>query len=237
MDRQERKQIKHDEFVDTTFKVFQYLEDHPKPFLYGAIAIVLAVVGVFAARMLAHSWSESAAQKLSRGQAALEAQVTTSEAPRPNDPYRPVFASAEARAREAATRLEEAAKSGSSAGMIAKYLRGVALLQAGDAAGAVAHLEEAAQALGSDPSVGVAVRAALAEGYSAAGRGDKSIESWKALAGEGSGYPRDLALAGLGRALERAGKRDEAKSTFQQIVDSFPSSAAANTARAALARL
>ncbi len=237
MDRLDRKQIKHDEFVESTFKVFQWFETHPKPFLIGAAALVVATVAVWGVTRLTASSANSSADLLARGQAALDAPVAVGEAPKPDDPYRPSFASDAERAKKAAARLGEAAdKAGGSAAKVASYLQGIALVEAGDGPAAVKALEAALSKLGSDPTLGGSVKSGLAQAYEMAGQADKAAATWKGLATDAS-FPKDVALTGLGRALEKQGKKDEAKATYRQVVDQFPGSPMASSVKSALERL
>ncbi len=237
MDRLDRKQIKHDEFVESTFKVFQWFEAHPKPFLIGAAALVVATVAVWGVTRLTASSANSSADLLARGQAAFDAPVAVGEAPKPDDPYRPTFSSDTERAKKAAARLAEAAdKAGGSAGKVAAYLQGIALVEAGDGPGAVKVLEGAASSLGGDATLGGPVKSGLAHAYELAGQADKAADTWKGLTTDAS-YPKDVALTGLGRALEKQGKREDAKAAYKQVVDQFPGSPMSAAAKSALERL
>jgi tetratricopeptide (TPR) repeat protein len=236
MDRQVKEQLKHDEFLEGSAKVFHWLERNPKPFLYGAGAVVAAVALGWGVSQYLERRAHNAADMLAQGTAALNAPVVTTEAPRPNDEFRPTFANDAERAKQAAARLEKAAGAGGATGSVALYLRGVALIESGDGAGAVKALEEAQGRLGGDATLGDPVRAALAQAYAAAGQHDKSAEAWRALSTSG-GYPKELALTGLAEALEKAGKTSEARATYEQIVREFGTSPVAAGARAAIARL
>ncbi|MFN7965144.1 MAG: tetratricopeptide repeat protein [Acidobacteriota bacterium] len=236
MDRVERKQLKQDEFVETTRTLVHRIEDNPKPWLYGAVGVVAVVAVSLVVNWLISGQSTKASDLLTRGQAAMVAPVG-GEAPRPNDPYRPVFSSEAERAKAAIDRLNEASGSGV-LGESARYLHGVALLESGDAAGAVRELETAASSLGSDVSLGPIVRAALAGAYSANNQHDKALEVYTTLAADTNGwYPRDLALAGKARAQEAKGQKADAKGTWEQLIDLFPQSSLVTDARSAVERL
>lgn len=236
MDRTERHDLKHDKFVEQTWSLYEWVETHPKPLLGGMIAIVAVVLAAWGISEYMQSRGRASADLLSQGQAALMAPVTTEQPAKPNDPYRPIFANDQQRAKEAAQRLEKAAGSGTR-GAMAQYLRGVALLQAGDAKAAVTALQEAENRLDSDPTLGTSVKAAHAEALEASGQADKAAEAWRALSATDSGFPTDVALTGLGRALAKAGKKDEARTALNRVVTEFPQSAAAENAQRVLASL
>ncbi len=237
MDRLQRKKIKHDELVDSTLKIFQYLEDHPKPFIYGVVGLVLAVVGGWAVVALVRTWSGKASDRLAQGMAALDAPLAGTSPARPDDPYRPVYSSTKERGLQAAERLARAARSNGTTGNVAEYLRGAALLEAGEPAQAVDALEKAVERLKNDLTLAGPAKAVLAQAYDRAGSLDKAAQTWRELAGQQSGYPRDVALAELGRTLERAGKRDEAKTVLKELLDLYPNSPMAADARASLNQL
>ena len=237
MDRQERKKIKQDEFVEQTWNVLAYVEEHPKAFLYGAAALVVAIVAIWSATGIVKRYAAKSSDALLRGQTALEAPVARAAA-RPSDPYARVFSSVQERARVAAQRLAEAEKGHGAPSLVAIYLRGVALLEGGDAAGAAKELETADAKLGNDPTLGSSIKAALAQAYAQSGQAAKAADIWRALVGAPGGYPRELALYGLGQALEGAGRADEAKAAYRQALDAGgEDGAAATSAKAALSRL
>ncbi len=236
MDRLDRKKIKQDEFVDWTMRLFQHMEENPRPYVLGAIAVIVAIVGGFGL----HAWSrhraEEAADLFARAQAALEAPLARDEAPRPDDPYRPTFASPEERLAEALERLEAAESAPTPLGDLALWLHGQALLEQGKAEDAVAEMREAADRLGDDPTMGGPVKASLAKALAAAKKFDESAALWEALTDAESGYPGDLAWEGLAKVREAKGDTEGAKEAWQQVLDLYPESPVAAAARLALGR-
>lgn len=234
MDRMDRKKIKHDELVDSTMKVFQYLEEHPKPFIYGALALVGVVVAGWSVMAVVRGWSGKAADRLAQGIAALEAPIAAAQPAHPDDPYRPTFSNEKQRGLEAAERFAKAARAGGTTGAVAEYLRGVALLEGGEAGKAVEALEAACGRLKDDVTLGGPCRGMLARAYEQSGATDKAVQAWRDLAAPQADFPRDLALAELGQTLERAGKREEAKVVFKELVDLYPNSPVAAQAKSSL---
>lgn len=236
MDRIERKKIKQDEFVSEGLRVFEWIEQHPTLLLGAAGAFVALVVGFWGVSSYLRSREAKAADLLARGQAALEAPVVRTGA-KPEDAYSPSFSTPEERSRVSAERLASAAAGGGKPSRLASYLEGVALLERGDAGGAIAALEPAVDELRNDDTARPLARAVLASAYSQAGQLEKALTLWQALGEEGSGYPRDLALLGLARTHEASGQTEQARKAWQEIVDSHPSSPVRTEASEALARL
>lgn len=234
-ERLDRKKIKQDEFVDSTMKVFEFIENHPRPFLFGVLGVVVACAAVWGGMQLAAAWDNRNAERLGRGFIAFSAPIDREKAK--DDPSQPIFRTVADRGRKAAALLDEAAGGSGNPAKVARYLKGVALLDAGDATGAVKELETAREAWRQDSTLGGPVTAALANAYEAAGRVDKAIDTWNQLAGGSAGFPKEMALAGLGRAQEKAGKTGEAKETYRKIISQYPGSPAASQAQEAISRL
>lgn len=238
MDRLERKQIKHDAFVDGTMSFVERLEHNPKPFLYGAVAVLAAFFGTLGIFKLVEARGEAKSEAFARAQAALFAPVVTDGQAKPEAPFQPTFASPSERAEAARTRLAEA--SSGSTGKLADLMRGAALLEAGQTDEAIALLESTSRSLATDETLAGPAQAALAAAYAQAGRADEAISTLEPLANapaDSSSYPRDLAIASQARLLESAGKLDEARAKWQAVVDADPQSPIAVEARRAVERL
>lgn len=235
MDRQERRRIKQDALVEGTMTIVERIEHNPKPYVLavvGVLAVFFAGFGVF---KLMGAQASAREEKLALGQLAMVAPIVEEPNASPENEFRPSFASLESRAEEAVERLDEV--SGGAPGRVATFLRGSALLQAGNTDEAIAELEEAARELRSDHTLGGAAKAALAKAYAAAGRFDEAEEVWRELTEADGGYPGDLALAGLARILEEAGKNDEARRSWDDLVSLYPQSPLAAEARRSRDRL
>lgn len=224
MDRITRKEMKHDEFVDGTMRLLRVIEENPRPLLWSAAAILALVVCVSGVWTFLNSRRDAAADLLSRGEAAYFAPVAEDGSARPDDPYNPSFPSEELRTEATLARLEKAAGGFGPGARLAEYLEGAVLLEAGRPDQAVEMLQQALDALGSDPTLGGPVKALLATALEQTGQGERALELWAELSDEGSGYPRDLALFALGRSQQRAGQADKARETLQEIVDLYPDS-------------
>ena len=80
MKKELKKQIKQDEFVEQTWNVLAYVEEHPKAFLYGAAALVVAIVAIWSATGIVKRYAAKSSDALLRGQTALEAPVARAAA-------------------------------------------------------------------------------------------------------------------------------------------------------------
>jgi len=68
-----------------------------------------------------------------------------------------------------------------------------------------------------------------------AGQLDAAIATWTGLAASNDeALPKDAILMELGKAYQAAGKTDEARKTFNQLVDEHPTSPYSAEARTAL---
>ena len=232
MDRLDRKTLKQDAFVEQTRGFVDKFEDNPTPFILAVVALLAVVFGGLGIWALMGSRVEAQAERFSRAQAAYLGNIVTDEEPNPADEYDPTFATASARAEEAANRFAEVG--GGGAGKMAALLQGTALLEAGKAEEAIEALDEASRKLSGDPTWGGPARAAYATALAEGGRVEESVATWRELADDtNAGYPADLALAGLARTLENAGQLEEAQVEWRKILDLYPDSPVAAEARRA----
>ena len=234
MNRIRRKDIKHDEFVDTSFKLLHVIEEHPKTLLSivaGLLGLVIVVTGVWS--YLEHE-KMKAADAFSRAQAAQMGVIARDGSPNPTAPYRPTFKDAAQRQQVALERLGKVAEGSGMAAQLAGYLEGVTLLEAGETDAAVARLEESVATLGEDPTLGGGVKEAFARALEQKGRLERALAIWKELIAEGSNYPRDLGLLGQARVETALGRAETAREAYQEIIDLFPQSPVAAKAREAL---
>lgn len=237
MDRLERKQIKHDAFIEGTMSFVERFEHNPKPYIMGAVAVLAAFFGTLGIWKIVEARGEHRSEALARAQAALFAPIVTGEQPKPDSPYRPTFATQEAR-RQAATERLAAVPSSGTAGRVGELLRATTLLDANQAGDAIAILEPLSKSLSSDNTLAGPVKALLASAYHQAGRNDDALTLLSELAEGGSkDYPRDMALASTARILESMGRVEDARSKWQSAIDEDPQSPIAQEGRRALERL
>lgn len=232
VDRLDRKTLKQDAFVEQTRGLVDKFEDNPRPFILAIAALLAVIFGGLGLWALMGSRVEAQAERFSIAQAAYLGEIVSDQEPNPSDEYDPSFASASARAEEAAKRFADVG--GGGAGKMADLLRGTALLEAGKTDEAIEALDEAARELAGDPTFGGPAKAAYATALAEGGRVDESVATWRELADDtNAGYPTDLALAGLARTLENAGQPEAALVEWQKILDLYPDSPVAAEARRA----
>lgn len=241
MQRETRRQLKHDEFVETTVGAVQSIAQNPRPWIAGVVGVLVIVAATWTLSSWWLSRRGAATEGLARGLAALSAPVVDLDsAEMSSNPFDPTFSTHEEKMSAALERLDEATRLGGDPGRIASFLRGVALLESGDAAGALDLIARADAALGSDPTLGPAVRAAHARALEEAGRPSEAATIWRELADTSemeARYPVVAALEALARASEAAGDQATALETWRRISTEFPDSREAERATREAARL
>jgi tetratricopeptide (TPR) repeat protein len=220
--------LKHDEFVETAFDIGTWVEENWKKVAIGAAAIV--VVGLAVMALLSwrsHRLGEAVRlfgegfmiyDEASRGSALDALGLETDKS---------------AKYDEALAKFDEAQEIAGSTplGDAAEMYRGIVLLKSGNATEAVPILESITEG-GVEPVLAGTARANLAEAYAATGRTDEAIEQWKQLADDPEGYfPADIALLNAGTMLEAQGRADESRQALRDLIERFPGSQAAATAR------
>jgi TolA-binding protein len=148
------------------------------------------------------------------------------------------FATEEAKLNVALPKLKTAADAfpDSEAGITARYHYAATLAALGKPQDAVQAFDDVVKRAGSDSLYGRMAAMGKADTQAKAGQLDAAIASWKALAGNtDANLPTDAILLELGKAYQANGNRDEARKTFNQLVEEFPSSPYAPEARTELA--
>jgi hypothetical protein len=204
------KDLKKDEFVETLGELwgpaFHWLQVNRKPLTWGigGLLVVLLVAGAIG------SLRQSSAE---RAQAALgEALEQLAEA-------ESAAAGGEAADWDAvrAAFAEVADEHGGTPGEIARHYVGVAQLRAGDAAGAVATLSQAAGG-SSDPWRTPLTLSVLAAAQEQAGDAASAEATLKDLRSRDAlGFPADAATIELARFYERHGRLDEARELYGEL--------------------
>jgi tetratricopeptide (TPR) repeat protein len=220
--------LKHDEFVETAFDIGTWIEENWKKVATGVGAIV--VIGLAVMAFL--SWRSHRLEEASR--LFGEGFVIYDEASRESGlDALGLETDRSAKYDEALTKFDEAKSKAGSTRLadVAEMYRGIVLLKSGNASEAVPILEEIT-AGGVEPLLAGTARANLAEAYAATGRKDQAIEQWKKIADDPESYfPADIALLNAGRMLEAQGRTDESRQALRDLIDRFPESQAASTAR------
>jgi tetratricopeptide (TPR) repeat protein len=126
-----------------------------------------------------------------------------------------------------------------SAGLSARYHAASALALLGRPAEAVTRYQEVIDRDGTANLYGRMAQLGLIEAQTQAKQFDQAISRAEALANSpvDSGIPRDAILMELGRAYAAAGKKAEAKQTFDKVVVEFPDSVYVSEAKELISTL
>jgi tetratricopeptide (TPR) repeat protein len=111
------------------------------------------------------------------------------------------------------------------AGITARYHLASTLASLGRQKDAIAQFDEVAKRAGADTLYGRMAELGKADAQAQAGELDSAITTWKALAArKDTNLPEDAILMELARAYQAKGNTEEARKTFNQIVDDHPDS-------------
>jgi TolA-binding protein len=247
MKRIERKHLKENELAHTLRVAREYIEPRQRAITNAAIVVVvvvLAIVGITLWRQGASGESERA---LAQAMVALNAQVVptgvTGEEGVPAAALSSAtgtFATEEAKLNAAVPKLKAAADGYPStpAGIQARYHLAGALAALGRHTEAIAAFDDVVQRAGADSLYGRMARLGKADAQARAGQIDAAIETWKGMAsGEADDLPVDAILMQLARAYVQKGNTEEARKTFNEIVDKHPNSPYLSQAREELGNL
>lgn len=229
MARIHRKELKHDEFVDTVDRLWMYLEEHGRRLGLIALLVVLGAVSVGG-----YVWhiraQEEAAQILLTGAAAtFAARVQVGLPPLPGE-EESVFSS-EADKWAAATRKFAGIYEkypGTHAGLVARHYEGVSRYRAGEKEEGIAILAEVTES--GNRNAAALAKLHLAGFYLDAGRADEAESLYRELI-EGSYVTVPQAVAQLDlAAMLSADRPDEARDLYEAIREDHPDSELAATA-------
>jgi tetratricopeptide (TPR) repeat protein len=145
-----------------------------------------------------------------------------------------------ARAEAALQKLTQVANDypSTQAGIAARYYAASALSMLGRASEAAARYQEVVDRAGTKNFYGRMAQLGTVEAQVQAKQYDQAIAKAQALAdASDESLPRDAVLMELGRAYAAAGKKAEAKQTFDKVIAEFPESAFLDEAKAAITNL
>jgi hypothetical protein len=223
MNKELKKQIKHDEFRDGIGHAAGWLGAHRDEVRVGAIAVavvLLAAIGF-------GSWRS---HRQASGARAFDEALAIFHAPVAGEPDAlqaggTVYPSRADKYTKAAAAFDEVAKQqgGSAVGARARYYAALARIENGQAQAAEAELVKLAS--DGDALVKGLSRLALADMHRGAGQWDQAIEGYRKIVDDsGSAVPRDHALMRLAGTFEDAKRGPDALASYRRLVDEFPSS-------------
>jgi tetratricopeptide (TPR) repeat protein len=247
MKRKERQHLKENELVQTLAAARDFV-DRRKSLLTTAVLIAIIAGAVIAGVVIFRSREDSrGADLLAQAKVALDARVVPLGAEAGGDqgslPAAATigatgsFPTEEAKLNAALPKLKVAAETypDSAAGIEARYHYAAALASLGRSQEALTQFDDVIARAGDDSLYGRMAAFGKADTQAKAGQVDAAIASWKELAGKkDEGLPEDAILMELGRAYQAKGNSDEARKTFTQLVDQYPTSPYVAEARAEL---
>lgn len=246
MKRIERKHLKENELAHTLRVAREYIEPRQRAITNVAIFVVVAVLAIIGIGVWRQGASGASEQALAQAMVALNAQVVPAGvAGAEGVPAAAqlgatgTFATEEAKLNAAVPKLKAAADGYPStpAGIQARYHLAGALAALGRHTEAITAFDEVVQRAGEDSLYGRMARLGKADAQARAGQIDAAIETWKGMASEGDDLPVDAILMQLARAYVQKGNTEEARKTFNEIVDKHPNSPYLAQAREELGNL
>lgn len=230
--RLSRKEIKRDGFMESVGGAFEWIQDHSRVLLGSVVGVIAAVIVV--ALLFAQSQRrERQADEALAGALRVYQAAIDPVAANPDDPTTPTFPDSQSRAQAASGLLQtvrdEFGRS-DAAGVATAYLGQIAV-ENGDAEQARALWEDFIGKSG-DHMLAAEVQVNLMSLDRAEGKGDELVTRLRAmLSGPDEGLPHDLLWYQLALTLDSLGREGEATEAYSRIVEEFPQSAYAATAR------
>ena len=244
MKRKERQHLKENEFAHLLANTRETMSDRGKQI--GLIALGILVIAGLAIGI--NSWRQrgnvEAERMLADAMVTLNARVVPVSADSAQPGEVPAaasigatgsFATVASKLTAAAPKLKAAADAypDSEAGITARYHYASSMAALGKYPEAITAFDEVISRAGADSLYGRMARLGKADTQSRAGQQDAAIATWKELASSTSeDLPKDAILMELARAYEAAGQTDEARKTFNQLVEEHPTSPYSAEARA-----
>lgn len=177
-----RRQLKEDKFAETAQGAAAWATGHTQTLIW-IVGIALIAVGLTAGVITWRSrQSDEANTELSTAMRTLDAQIVPAGSPPPAEDAGPTYPSIADRAKAAQKQFQAIADKYStvSPGKIARYMSGIAFMQAGDKAGAEKELKTASDFR--DKDVAALAKMALASMYRGTNRASEAIAIYKDLA-------------------------------------------------------
>jgi len=179
-----RHQLKQDKFAETAKEAAQWTAGHQRAVLWGLGLAVLAVAGYFGFTTLRNRQSENANAGLGAAMRVLITPLRAPGTPAGDNQSKDTFANATERARAAGKEFKAVADQYDKfpypkAARIARYMEGVAAMQAGDNAQAESVLKSVAES--NNKSVAALSKMVLAQLYRNTGRQSDAARIYKDL--------------------------------------------------------
>ncbi|HET9182391.1 MAG TPA: tetratricopeptide repeat protein [Candidatus Angelobacter sp.] len=228
-----RRQLKEDRFVETAQGAAEWTAAHRKPVIVSAVALIVVAAGTLGFVTWRTRQNEASNVALGAAMRVFDTNLRAANAPVTPE-NKDEFTSAAERGKAAEKQFKSVADqyAHTNAGHIARYLAGVAAMQAGDNAGAEQQLKAAADS--GDKNIAALAKMALANYY----RANNKLPDATRIYQELSDHPTDTVskeAAQLAMAdMYESTNPKEAASIYQKIQKENPDSPAAQTAAAKL---
>ena len=248
MKRQERRHLKENELIHSIEATRDFMETRKREIGIGVTAvIVIAAVGI-GALVYRQRVQSRGADLLGEAMVALNARVVPAGAQASGDDIPAAaslgatgsFATEAAKLNAALPKLQAAADAypDSSAGITARYHLAGALAALSRHDEAIKQFDDVIGRAGADSIYGRMARLGKADTQARAGQVDAAIVTWKEMAASTTGdLPVDAILMELARAYVQKGEKEEARKTFNQLIDQHPNSPYTPDARSELENL
>jgi tetratricopeptide (TPR) repeat protein len=246
MKRKERHQLKENEIAELIISARAAFEKHRGQLNVILLILVVTAVAVSGFMFWRDRMNGQAEQMLADAMVVFNARVVPVSA----EPTQPgevpaaatlgatgTFATEAAKLNAALPKLKAAADAYPDApgGVTARYHYASSLAALGRNDEAIREFDDVIRRAGSDSLYGRMARLGKADTQTRAGQLDAAIGTWKELASSNDEeLPKDAILMELAKSYQAAGKTEEAKKTFNQIVEEYPASPYSAEARAEL---
>lgn len=227
-----RRQLKQDRFVETTQEAVDWASGHQRLVIWGIVLAIIIVGGYFGITAWLDHENDLANAGLTVAMRTMNEPLLPADAPPGQGTG---YATAADRAKAAQKQFQELGQkySYTKAGKIARYMAGVAAVQAGDNASAEQQLKSVADS--SDKDVAALAKLALASLYSSTNRQGEAARIYKELQEHpATTVSKSQAQLGMAEMYEKSDPT-QAMNIYQQIQKEDPTSPAAQVASSRLA--
>ena len=235
----ERRHLKKNEFAEGVEKVTSFVRENRDRTIVTTLVVAVVVLGVGGYYFWRQRTNDRASEMFGMAMAITEAQIAPPSS-LPGAVQAPgTYPSETARLQAAVEAFQAVANTypNTASGLAAKYQAAAADLSLNKLPDA----EKGFQDVMNDAPkslYGPLARLGLAGTYAAEKQYDKAIQIYNDLAAQrDSTLPVDGILMQLGDACMRAGKSQDARAAFKRVVDEFPDSVYAQTAKTQLAQI
>lgn len=227
-----RRQLKQDRFVETTQEAVNWASGHQRLVIWGIALAIIIVGGYFGITAWLDHENDLANAGLTVAMRTMNEPLLPADAP-PGQATG--YTTAADRAKAAQRQFQELGQkySYTKAGKVARYMAGVAAIQAGDNATAEQQLKSVADS--SDKEVAALAKLALASLYSSTNRQGEAARIYKELQEHpATTVSKSQAQLGMAEMYEKSDPT-QAMNIYQQIQKEDPTSPAAQVASSRLA--